>query len=138
ASAEGLGGADRGGVARDDFGVGWMASVSLGIVIGRRAARLALLRRGSGSSLQILFEHEIERPSGMSPAVAAERLLAALPRDLMPGRARISLASGDLACDDIWKAPEGLRSREVRAIAPILLEARAAGETLEGLSVDLT
>jgi hypothetical protein len=74
----------------------------------------------------------------MTPAGAVEALLGSLPRDRMVGRIAVSLASGDLACDDTWTAPPGLRAKDVRAIAPVLLEARSAGETLEGLSADFS
>lgn len=113
-----------------------MAAIKIGIAIGRRAARLVAVG-GDRRVCTLRFDREVARSPGTPPSVVLAELLAELPEAFKKQGIAVALSSGDLACDDVWKAPEGLRARDVAAVAPVLLEARATGETLEQLAIDV-
>jgi len=113
-----------------------MPQLRSGIAIGRRAGRAVCLTIQGGKA-SLVLDRQIDRPIGMPVAETLRALLEELPGVAQGSPVGIVLASGDLACDDVWQAPQGMKARDIAAVAPVLLEARAAGETLEGLSVDI-
>jgi len=113
-----------------------VAKVRVGVAIGRRAARLVVARGDRGACV-VLFEREIARLPGAPPSLVLEELLSNVPEPFRKESLAVALSSGDLACDDVWEAPQGLRTKDVAAVAPVLLEARSTGESLEHLSVDV-
>lgn len=112
-----------------------MAKVRIGVAIGRRAARLVVVG-GDRRSCVILFDREIARPPAAPPSLVLGELLSDVPEPFRKETLAVALSSGDLACDDVWEAPHGLRTKDVAAVAPVLLEARSTGESLEHLSLD--
>jgi len=113
-----------------------VAKMTIGVALGRRKAQLAVVG-GDSCARTLLVERELTRPPDASPSRTLKDLLAELPERFRNQTLALALSSGDLACDDLWEAPEGLRARDVAAVAPVLLEARSTGETLEQLAVDV-
>jgi hypothetical protein len=79
----------------------------------------------------------MERTPAMAPSKVLEELLVEFPETFKKAGLALALSSGDCACDDIWMAPEGVRVGDLATVAPVLLEARATGETLEQLAIDV-
>jgi hypothetical protein len=96
--------------------------IRVGLAIGRRSSMIVAVQDG-----RIVYEREGEKPGD---------LLSGLPASLKVRPITVGLHSGLAASDDAWPAPSGFKTRELSEVVPVLLEARAAGETLEGLSVD--
>jgi hypothetical protein len=113
-----------------------VGQVRIGIAIGRRAARIVIVR-GDRNTCVMLFEREIARPPVAPPSLILGELLSDVPKPFRKESLAVALSSADLACDDIWEAPDGLRTKDVAAVAPVLLEARSTGESLEHLSIDV-
>jgi hypothetical protein len=113
-----------------------VAQVRIGVAIGRRAARLVVVR-GDRRACGVLFEREIARLPATPPSMVLGELLSDIPEPFRKESVAVALSSGDLACDDNWESPDGLRTKDVAAVAPVLLEARSTGESLEHLSLDV-
>jgi len=111
-----------------------MPRLHAGLVLGRRAIALAVVEERGGNRTLVFDRVAARRELGESVRTA----LSDVPAHLRRADLRIALSGGDVACDDLWESPQGLKPREVARIAPVLLEARAAGETLEDLSFDLS
>jgi len=113
-----------------------VATLKCGVAIGRRAARLVVYA-GNERHCSLLLDREIERNPDTAPSKVLERLLVDFPETFKKAGLAVALSSGDCACDDVWKAPDGVRIGDLGTVAPVLLEARATGDTLEQLAIDV-